>query len=186
MLIKYISQIQGAYLKGDEYLLKQVIHIFKNENFIIKSLINVAPSFFICKNYNSIICNNDIIDKSDIKKGVSLLNSISKYDNAQAVVVSKGYILGIEAVEGTDKLLKRVASEKKLLKLDKNEGVLIKIPKKNQSIYADLPTIGPQTIILASKAKLNGIAIKKNKTIFYNREKCIKLAKSFKLNLYLQ
>lgn len=185
LLIKYIGQIQMAYLKGDEYLLKLVIDIFKNQNFNIKSLINVVPSFFIGKNYKNIILNNNNFDENDIKKGVRLLNSISKYDNAQSAVISKGYILGIEAVEGTDKLLKRVAAEKKILKLKKNEGVLIKIPKKDQSIYADLPTIGPRTLILASKAKLNGIAIKKNKTIIYDRDKCIELANSLKLNLYL-
>jgi DUF1009 family protein len=90
-------------------------------------------------------------DQFDIKKGVSLLNKISKYDNAQAAVVSNGYILGIEATEGTDQLLKRVASEKKKLNLISREGILIKISKNNQSNITDNPVIGPKTILNVAK-----------------------------------
>ena len=115
---------------------------------------------------------------------VSLLNKISKYDNAQAAVISNGYILGIEATEGTDQLLKRVASEKKKLNLISREGILIKISKINQSNIIDNPVIGPKTILNIAKANLNGIAIKKINTIVFDKAKTIKILNENKLNLY--
>ena len=123
-------------------------------------------------------------DKNDISKGVSLLNNISRYDNAQAAVVSNGYILGIEATEGTDLLLKRVAAEKKKLNLSKREGMLVKIAKINQSNLTDNPVIGPKTITNVIKANLNGIAIKKDNTIIFNKELTLRMLEENKINLY--
>ena len=49
----------------------------------------------------------NIATSKDINKGISVLNTLSKYDNAQSIVIVDGYILAIEAVEGTDSLIKR-------------------------------------------------------------------------------
>ena len=184
VLAKYISQIMIEFKKGDGQTLDLILTILKNEGFRAKSLKSIDNSFYFNnfdKEYIFTEVNND---QFDIKKGVSLLNKISKYDNAQAVVVSNGYILGIEATEGTDLLLRRVAAEKKKLKLINREGILIKISKINQSNNVDNPVIGPKTILNAVKANLNGIAIKKINTIVFNKTKIIKMLNEYKLNLY--
>tara|TARA_B100001093_G_scaffold355443_1_gene340039 strand:+ start:215 stop:1039 length:825 start_codon:yes stop_codon:yes gene_type:complete len=185
VLAKYISQIMNEYKKGDGKTLNLILTILKNEGFKSKSLKSIDSSFYLDLSEKEYIFNDySNNDKYDISKGVSLLNTISKYDNAQSAVISNGYILGIEATEGTDMLLKRVASEKKKLKLNSKQGILIKISKINQSNIIDNPAIGPKTILNAVKANLNGIAIKKNNTIIFNKTKIIKLLKENKLNLY--
>ncbi len=184
VLAKYISNIMHEYKKGDGHTLNLILTILKNEGFRAKSLKSVDKSFYFNDYDKDYIFRNNNNDQFDIKKGVSLLNNISKYDNAQAAIISNGYILGIEATEGTDLLLKRVASEKKKLKLANREGVLIKISKTNQSNYTDNPVIGPKTIFNAAKANLNGIAIKKNNTIIFDKSKVLKALNENKLNLY--
>ena len=184
VLAKYISQIMNEYKNGDGQTLDLILTILKNEGFKVKSLKSIDDSLYFNKSDKEYIFNDENNDKFDIKKGVSLLNTISKYDNAQAAVVSNGYILGIEATEGTDLLLKRVASEKRKLKLNNREGILIKISKINQSNNSDNPVIGPKTILNAVKANLNGIAIKKINTIVFNKSKIIKMLNENKLNLY--
>ena len=184
VLAKYISQIMNEYKKGDGQTLDLILTILKNEGFIAKSLKSIDVSFYFNKSDKEYIFSDDNNDQFDIKKGVSLLNKLSMYDNAQATVVSNGYILGIEATEGTDQLLKRVASEKKKLKLTNKEGILIKISKINQSNNTDNPVIGPKTILNAVKANLNGIAIKKINTIVFNKSKIIKMLNDNNLNLY--
>jgi len=68
---------------------------------------------------------------------------------------------------------------KRVIKLNKSKkrksGVLIKLPKKNQSLNYDLPTVGLKTIQLCIKSKLNGIFLKKNKNIFLNKKKSLEL-----------
>ncbi len=184
VLTKYISQIMDEYKKGDGQILNLIITILKKEGLKLKSLKSVDKSFYFGSEDYELIFKNNYYDKDDVSKGVSLLNNISKFDNAQSVVISNGYILGIEATEGTDSLLKRVSFEKKKLKLNKREGVLIKISKKNQSDLVDNPVIGPTTIKNAIKANLNGIAIKKNDTIIFDKIKILKMLKENKLNLY--
>ncbi len=184
ILLKYIDQIMNEYKKGDGQTLDLILAIFKNEGFKPKSLKSIDNTFYFNNADKEYVFQNNANDELDTEKGVSLLRKISKYDNAQAAVISNGYILGIEATEGTDQLLKRVALEKKKLKLDKREGILIKISKTNQSNIIDNPVIGPRTIRNALKANLNGIAIKKNNTIIFNKLKTIKMLEKNKLNLY--
>ena len=184
VLAKYISQIMIEYKNGDGQTLDLILSILKNEGFRAKSLKSIDDSFYFNKSDKGYIFSDKNNDQCDIKKGVSLLNKISKYDNAQAAIISNGYILGIEAIEGTDQLLKRVASEKKKLNLISREGILIKISKINQSNITDNPVIGPKTIVNVLKANLNGIAIKKINTIVFNKAKTIKILNENKLNLY--
>ncbi len=184
VLAKYISQIVDEYKKGDGKTLDLMLTILENEGFVTKSLKSIDSNFYFKSSDNDYIFEVGDNDQLDIEKGVSLLNKISKYDNAQAAVISNGYILGIEATEGTDLLLKRVALEKKRLKLNNREGILIKISKINQSNNTDNPVIGPKTVLNAIKANLNGIAIKKRNTIICNKAKTIRMLNENKLNLY--
>jgi hypothetical protein len=185
VLARYIPQIMNEYKKGDGQTLNLILTILKNEGFRTVSLKSVDNSFYLNASDKNFIFRRNSNDQFDIDKGVSLLNKISKYDNAQAVIISNGYILGIEATEGTDLLLKRVALEKKKLNLYNREGVLIKTPKINQSNYTDNPVIGPKTIINAAKANLNGIAVKKSNTIIFDKIKVFQALNERKLNLYL-
>ena len=76
-----------------------------------------------------------------------MLNDLSKYDNAQSIVCINGYIIAIEAAEGTDRFNEKNSYNirKKIKQLNENKaGLLIKIPKKNQSKLIDLPVIGPK------------------------------------------
>ena len=184
ILAKYINQIMNEFKKGDGQTLNLILSILKQEGFNVQSLKSIDKSYYFDKIDQDYIFQKNNTDKNDISKGVSLLNNISKYDNAQAAVVSNGYILGIEATEGTDLLLKRVAAEKKKLNLIKREGILVKIAKINQSNLTDNPVIGPKTISNVIKANLNGIAIKKDNTIAFNKERILRMLEDNKLNLY--
>ena len=64
-------------------------------------------------------------------------------------------VLGIEAAEGTDMLIKRSG----VLHRDGIGGVLVKLPKIGQDERVDLPTIGTKTVELANSAGLSGIAL---------------------------
>ena len=122
----------------------------------------------------------------DIKKGRDILIALSKFDNAQSIVIIDGYIYAIEAAEGTDKMLKRVIEIRKKNKtIHENKGVLIKIAKKNQSRLVDLPVLGPKTIEIVSKANLASIALDPLSTLILNKETFLKKAKKESINLFL-
>lgn len=170
--VTYLPKLIKVFRKGDGNILNFATQILK------KNKIKVIDSHQYCKH----LLVNKTISKSkpssnDIKdyyKGRKILDALSKFDNAQGVVLDEGYVMAIESAEGTDEMLKRVAK----LRSHKNKksGVLIKLPKKKHSLSYDLPTIGYRTIQLCIKSKLNGIFLKKNQNIFLDQKSAINLA----------
>ncbi len=188
LIEKYIPYLINSYKKGDGNILSSVVNIFKKQGFKVispKSSIcnDVSNNFFL--DSNEFDTNYLNVDKIDINKSVNILNDLSKYDNAQSIVSVNGYVLAIEAAEGTDKLLRRVISIRKQLKQIKfKAGLLIKMPKQNQSKLVDLPVIGPQTINLIYQANLKGIAVSSKFTMIYKKVKTISLLERYGLKLY--
>jgi hypothetical protein len=70
---------------------------------------------------------------------------------------------------------------KKFPKKNKRDGVLIKLPKSNQDLKIDLPTIGINTINKCQKIGLKGIALKANQSIFLDKSKSIALSNKHKM-----
>jgi DUF1009 family protein len=109
---------------------------------------------------------------ADIAIGVRLARAIGALDIGQAVVVQQGLVLGVEAIEGTDALLRRCAG----LRRDGRGGVLVKAEKPGQERRADRPTIGPQTVQLATESGLAGIAAQAGATLVLDRTELIRIA----------
>ncbi len=102
---------------------------------------------------------------ADIEQGLRIARALGALDIGQAVVVQQGLVLGVEAIEGTDALLRRCAR----LRREGPGGVLVKIEKPGQERRADRPTIGPRTVALAAAAGLCGIAVEAG-TIVLDRD----------------
>ena len=180
---KYIPKLLNSYQQGDGKILSSILEIFIQNGYKIISPRVVSKSFFFnTEELDKLNFNRDTID---INKSKKLLNEISKFDNAQAVVCVSGYIIAIEAAEGTDNLLNRVFDVRKNLnQLKFKAGILVKIPKKSQSKLVDLPVIGLDTLRLIKKANLNGIAIYPKHTLIHEKRKVLQYAKKYELKIY--
>ena len=80
--------------------------------------------------------------------------------------------LGLEAIEGTDKLIIRC----KELKKSGDKGILVKFSKYKQSTILDVPTIGEKTIKLLKENNYEGVYLEKNHCLILDKEKTIDLA----------
>ena len=110
--------------------------------------------------------------QADIEHGLRIARAMGALDIGQAVVIQQGLVLGIEAIEGTDELIRRCA----VLRREGPGGVLVKVEKPGQERRADRPTIGPRTIVLAAEAGLLGIAVEADATIVLDRDEVIRAA----------
>jgi UDP-2,3-diacylglucosamine hydrolase len=79
----------------------------------------------------------------------------------QAAIVAGNHVLALEAAEGTDAMLRRVAELRAQGRIaaPAGTGVLVKAPKPQQDRRFDLPAIGPRTIEEVARAGLAGIAV---------------------------
>jgi DUF1009 family protein len=109
---------------------------------------------------------------ADIAHGIRIARAIGALDIGQAVVVQQGLVLGVEAIEGTDALIRRCAA----LRREGPGGVLVKLEKPGQERRVDRPTIGPRTVVLAAEAGLCGIAVAAGATIILDRDAVIRAA----------
>src|SRR4029077_16924289 len=93
--------------------------------------------------------------EADIEHGLRIAQTLGDLDFGRAVIVEQGLVLGVEAIEGTDELLRGCSA----LRREGPGGVLIKIEKPGQERRVDQPTIGLRTVELAAKTGLVGIAV---------------------------
>jgi DUF1009 family protein len=109
-------------------------------------------------------------DHEDIAFGFAYLHASGAFDVGQAAVVAGKRILAVEAAEGTDQMLARVADLRASGRIASPAGVLVKAPKPGQDHRFDLPSIGPRTITGAAQAGLAGVAVVSLTTVIADAE----------------
>jgi hypothetical protein len=99
--------------------------------------------------------------KADIDKALETAAAIGALDIGQGAVVCNGLVLAVEAQEGTDGMLERVAGLSPEIRgsAKTRAGVLAKCLKPQQEVRIDLPTIGVDTVERAARAGLAGIVL---------------------------
>jgi UDP-2,3-diacylglucosamine hydrolase len=162
--LRLLPRIFGIFRGGDDHLLKGVAAIFEEHGFRLVGAHAVAPEILMPEGALGRERPNDR-DRADIAKGLALLSAASPFDVGQAVVVADARVLAIEAAEGTDRMLARVAELRQSGRIASGRGVLVKAAKRNQDRRLDLPSIGPQTVESAARAGLAGIAVVAGGTI---------------------
>jgi UDP-2,3-diacylglucosamine hydrolase len=167
----------AAFRGGDDHLLSGVARIFEDHGFRLLGAHEIAPD---------ILAPEGIVgrhspgarDRADIAHATALLEAIGPFDVGQAAVIAEGHVLAIEAAEGTDRMLDRIAALRQdgHIRTPAGVGVLVKAPKPTQDRRFDLPSIGPQTVEGVARAGLAGLAVVAGATIMAEPARIAKLA----------
>lgn len=110
--------------------------------------------------------------QADVERALEAARALGRLDAGQGAVVCNGLILALEAQEGTDAMLARVATLPVALRgtPERRRGVLAKVCKPDQERRVDLPTIGPETVRRAAMAGLEGIVGEAGLTLVVERD----------------
>jgi len=139
---------------GDDGLLRAVIDELESEGLRVVGIDAVLGGLLARRGVWGKV-SPDPTAEEDIRRGLQVAKSLGEVDVGQAVVVQQGFVLGVEAVEGTDALISRCGP----LRRAGDGGVLVKISKPGQERRVDLPTIGVATVANCAAAGLRGIAV---------------------------
>lgn len=145
---------------GDDAVLRGVVRLFETRGLNVHGVSDVAPELLLTEGPIG-FQRPRAEDISDIAIGMALIGRLGAYDIGQAAVVTQGRIEGIEAAEGTDRMVARVAEARLAAGAGVTRlrtGVLVKRAKPGQDRRLDMPAIGPQTVAGAVNAGLAGIA----------------------------
>ena len=122
-------------------------------------------------------------ERADLVHAMTVARAIGALDIGQGAVCCAGLILAVEAQEGTDSMLRRVAELPPAVRGTPlaRRGVLAKVRKPMQDMRVDLPVIGPDTIRAAAAAGLAGIAGEAGAVLLIDRSETVRLADAFEL-----
>ena len=170
-------RVMAAFRGGDNHLLSGMGRLLEQDGFRLLGAHEVSPEILAPENAIGRVQPSEQ-DRADIALGLDYLKAAGPFDIGQAVVVAGRHIVAVEAIEGTDEMLARIADMRASgrMRARSGTGVLVKAPKPNQDRRFDLPSIGPVTAERAASAGLAGIAVIAGATIIAEPERLIEIA----------
>ena len=164
-------RVIAAALRGDDALLRSVVDMFEREGMRVVGAAEAAPDLIARAGVFGRIQPN-AEHNGDILLAFKVARAMGEFDVGQAAIVCAGLTLAVEAAEGTDAMIARIANLPEHLRGTKSKprGVLVKAPKPIQDGKTDLPVIGVHTVRNAHAAALAGIAVEAGGALIVDRE----------------
>jgi len=116
-------------------------------------------------------------DTKDIEYGWFLAKEMGRLDVGQTVVVKKQAVLAVEAIEGTDEVIRRGAM------LGQEDVCVVKVAKPNQDMRFDVPAVGLTTLDTMIKSGAKTLTFEAGKTIVLDRAELIERANKNKITI---
>jgi UDP-2,3-diacylglucosamine hydrolase len=107
-------------------------------------------------------------ESRDLDYGRRIAAALSAHDIGQSVAVAERACVAVEAMEGTDAMLRRAASlvEGKPLRLVKASG-------RRRHLLFDVPVVGPQTVDVMKETGATALAVDAGRTLLLDREELL-------------
>jgi len=115
--------------------------------------------------------------RSDLALGFSLARQISQMGVGQTIVVKRGIVLAVEAIEGTDEAIRRGC------KLGGAGVVVVKVAQPGHDPRYDLPTVGDSTINILTEGGAAVLGLEAGKVLMVGKEDMVVKANDSKLAL---
>ncbi|MCS7234278.1 MAG: UDP-2,3-diacylglucosamine diphosphatase LpxI [Synergistetes bacterium] len=155
--------------KSDHEVLGRLVELFEREGFkigdyrtLVKDMLAPQGSFGSREPTPE--------EWRDISYGFNIAKRMAAMSFGQTVVLKKGAVLAVEAIEGTDEAIKRGARYG-------GEGiVVVKVIKEGQDPRYDLPTIGADTLKLLRDVKASCLAVEAGMTVILDKEEVLRIA----------
>jgi len=114
--------------------------------------------------------NPDTLGWEDINFAFKLAKEIALLDIGQTVAVKNKAIVAVEALEGTDNLIRRAGS------ITRGGFTVVKVSKPKQDARFDIPVVGLNTVKNLISAGASCLAIEAGKTLFIDQKQAVALA----------
>ena len=183
--VKKAAELAQLFRRGDNGLLVGLANIFEREGVKVIGAHEVAPRLVAPLGPLG-GRRASAEDEEDIAFGARLLDALSPFDAGQGAVIAARRPIAIEAAEGTDAMLARVAEMRASgrLRFKGPAGVFVKAPKRGQDLRLDMPAVGIQTIEAAARAGLRGVALAAGRVLLVGRDEAASAAD--RAGLFLQ
>ncbi|HEX2148008.1 MAG TPA: LpxI family protein [Pseudorhizobium sp.] len=175
-LVRVPAVVRTLLSGGDDTVLQMVIGLFEGMGCRVIGAHDIAPNL-LARSGALTALSPSADDLCDIQEGMKAALALGELDIGQGAVSVGGRVVALEGVEGTDRMLERVASLRDEGRISKRRrGVLVKLSKPQQDMRADLPAIGISTVANAARAGLAGIAVEAGRALVLDEQAIIAAA----------
>jgi DUF1009 family protein len=114
-------------------------------------------------------------ERVDIEYGLQVAREIARLDLGQTIVIRERACVAIEAMEGTDAVIRRAGG------LVRGRLTVVKIAKPDQDMRFDVPVVGLPTLETMSECGATCLCLTAHKTLMFDRRQMIKFADKRKI-----
>ncbi len=106
----------------------------------------------------------------DLRFGMEIARRMGALDVGQTVVIQGKAIVAVEAMEGTDRCIRRGG------RIARRGAVVVKTSKPQQDRRFDVPVIGPRTLRIMARVRASCLGVEAGRTLVIDRETCTAIA----------
>ncbi len=183
--LRYLPRLIKGMLGGDETVLSNFARFAEERGYRIVGAHEVAPQ---------LVAQPGLLAgrmpsagaMEDARIALDAARAIGRLDIGQGAVAVNTRVIALEAAEGTDLMLRRVAElrDNGRARWSGRAGVLAKRSKPQQDLRLDMPAIGPLTVEGVANAGLAGIVVEAGRVIIASRAEMIRTAERLGVFVY--
>lgn len=170
-----LALLSSLAARGDDAILRAVASELESEGLEV-----VESTRYLAKRMvrAGVLCGAPLDDalRADLVLGMQVVRSLGVHDVGQACLVRQGTVLAVEALEGTDRMLRRGAEFG-------SGAVLVKAAKPEQDMRFDVPVIGPGTIEVARECRLRAIGLETGRTLVLEQPRTFAAAEAASITI---
>ena len=106
----------------------------------------------------------------EVRYGFAMAREIARLDIGQTIVVKKGAVVAVEAIEGTDETIRRGCA------LAGAGAIVLKVARPDQNTRYDIPAVGPETLRVAAEGGASALVVEAGTTFMLEREALVRAA----------
>jgi len=110
----------------------------------------------------------DSDEMRDLEYGRKIAHTLASLDLGQSVAIADKACVALEAMEGTDAMLRRAASL-----VEGKRLALVKASSRRRHLLFDVPVIGPGTVAVMRETGTTSLAVDAGRTLLLDREELI-------------
>jgi DUF1009 family protein len=107
-------------------------------------------------------------EKADVEYGRRVANALAGFDLGQSVAICDRACVALEAMEGTDAMLRRAASL-----VNGRPLTLVKVARRRRHLLFDVPVAGTQTVAVMQETGTTALAVEAGRTLLLDREEML-------------
>jgi DUF1009 family protein len=160
--------------KNTESLIGGVVNVLRDEGIELVESTRLLTG--LLADEGEMARRSSAAEREDLGYGRAIAGALASYDIGQAVAIADGACVAVEAMEGTDAMLRRAAGL-----VNGKPLRLVKSSRRRKHMLFDVPVAGPETIRVMIETGTTALAVDAGRTLLLDKRRMLAAAAEAKI-----